>query len=140
MSFPFDLYSAAVFESHLPWYDHAILKATSQGHGTARHGMCELTSAVERRHVGDLPAFGFFRLPRGVPRRLLPEAYQSQIQVASVLNCWTSSSDTAGYHADFHEGDGAVGAGQGRGMAWTRHAVSELAFTAQARSSLCQSL
>jgi hypothetical protein len=43
----------------------------------AWHGMCELASAVWRRHVGDLPAFGFFRLPRGVPRRLLSEAYQS---------------------------------------------------------------
>jgi hypothetical protein len=30
---------------------------------------------VERRPVGYLPAFGFFRLPRGVPRRLLSEAY-----------------------------------------------------------------
>jgi len=60
------------------------MKATSQGHGTARHGMCELTSAVERRPVGYLPAFGFFRLPCRVPQRLLQEAYQSQMQVASV--------------------------------------------------------
>jgi hypothetical protein len=30
-----------------------------------------------RRPVGYLSAFGFFRLPRGVPRRLLSEAYQS---------------------------------------------------------------
>jgi hypothetical protein len=36
--------------------------------------------AVERRPVGYLPAFGFFRLPRGVPRRLLTEAYQSTSQ------------------------------------------------------------
>jgi len=43
----------------------AVLKAISQGHGTAQHGMSELTSAVERRRVGYLPAFGFFRLPRG---------------------------------------------------------------------------
>jgi hypothetical protein len=35
------------------------------------------STAVERRHMGYLPAFGFFRLPRGVPRRLLLEAYQS---------------------------------------------------------------
>jgi hypothetical protein len=51
-----------------------IFKATAQrGMGTAweRHGMCELASEVLRRHVGDLPAFGYFRLPRGVPRRLL---------------------------------------------------------------------
>jgi hypothetical protein len=95
--FPFDLHRAAVFHSHMPCrvhaapvpcHDHAVLKATSQGHGTARHGggmgaawawhgMCELASTVQRRHVGDLPAFGFFRLPRGVPRSLLSEAYQS---------------------------------------------------------------
>jgi hypothetical protein len=61
----------------VPCHDHAVLKATSQCHGTARHGMCELSSAVQRRHVGDLSAFGFFRLPRGVPRRLLSEAYES---------------------------------------------------------------
>jgi hypothetical protein len=70
--------------------------------------------SVERRPVAYLPAFSFFRLPHGVPRRLLSEAYQSQMQVASVkpnsvchgrgkewwqhttkkdnlLNCWTSS-------------------------------------------------
>ena len=35
------------------------------------------STAVERRPVGYLPSFGFFRLPRGVPRRLLSEAYQS---------------------------------------------------------------
>jgi len=34
-----------------------------------------------------------------------------------LLNCWTSSSDISGYHADFHEGHGTVGAGQGRCMA-----------------------
>jgi hypothetical protein len=63
----------------MPCHDHAVLKATSQEHGTARHGhgMCELASVVQRRHVGDLPAFDFFRLPRGVPRRLLSEACQS---------------------------------------------------------------
>ena len=42
------------------------------------------STSVERRPVGYLPAFGFFRLPRGVPRRLLSDAYQSQMQVASV--------------------------------------------------------
>jgi hypothetical protein len=84
--------------------------------------------------VGDLPAFGFFHLPRGVPQSLLLEAYRSQMQVASVLNCWTSRLDISGYHADFHEGHGTVGAGQrrsmtcvnnaarhGRGTVWVRH-------------------
>jgi hypothetical protein len=46
--------------------------------------MCELAMAVQGRHVSDLPVFGLFLLPRGVPRSLLSEAYQSQMQVASV--------------------------------------------------------
>jgi hypothetical protein len=88
VSFPLDLYSAALFDSHMschahtapvPCHDHAVLKAPSPGHGTARHGhgMCKLASAAERRNMGDLPAFGFFRLPCGVLRRLFSEAYQS---------------------------------------------------------------
>jgi hypothetical protein len=36
------------------------------------------------RHVGDLPAFGVFQLPRGVAGTLLSEACQTQMQVASV--------------------------------------------------------
>ena len=97
------------------------------------------STSVERRLVGYLPAFGFFQLPRSVPQRLLSDAYQSQMQVASVkpntvchgrgksgsstlqkrwsVTLWTSSSDISGYHVDFHEGHGTVGAGQGRGMA-----------------------
>jgi hypothetical protein len=35
------------------------------------------STAVERWPVSYLPAFGFFRLPRGVLRRLLSETYQS---------------------------------------------------------------
>jgi len=38
------------------------------------------STAVEKRPVDYLPAFGFFRLPRGVPRRLLSEAYLSSLQ------------------------------------------------------------
>jgi hypothetical protein len=71
VSFQFDLHSAAVFDSHMPCRSHAVLKAISQGHGRTRyesgmraawkrHGICELASAVQRRHVGDLPTFGFF--------------------------------------------------------------------------------
>ena len=32
-------------------------------------------------------------------------------------NCWNISSDISGYHPDFHEGHGIIGAWQGRGMA-----------------------
>jgi hypothetical protein len=34
-----------------------------------------------------------------------------------LLNCWTSSSDISGYHADFHKGHGTIGACQKCGMA-----------------------
>jgi hypothetical protein len=63
--------------------------------------------------------------------------------------CWTNSSDISGYHADFHEGHGTVGAGQessigmcelthgmagerhgnGMGAALARHAMCESAYT-----------
>ena len=91
------------------------------------------STAIDRRPVGYLPAFGFFRLPRGVPRRLLSEAYQfsSQRSIPTtvksdsstlqkkgyLLNCWTSISDISGYHAEFHKGHGTGGAWQGHGMA-----------------------
>jgi hypothetical protein len=48
----------------------------------------------------------------------------------NLLNCWTSSSDTFGYHTDFYEGHGTVGAEHdmceltprhGRGKAGARH-------------------
>jgi hypothetical protein len=89
------------------------------------------STAVERWLVGFLPLFGFFRLPRGVPRRLLSEAHQSSQRSIpttvksgsstlqkrrSVLNCWTSSLDISTYYADFHEGHGTVGAWQGHDM------------------------
>jgi hypothetical protein len=37
-----------------------------------------------RRHIGDLPAFGLFVLPRPVPGSLSSESCQIQMQVASV--------------------------------------------------------
>jgi hypothetical protein len=126
MSFPFHLHSAAVSDSNLPCRAH-VLPLPVPFFSRSRHSM-----AVERRPVGYLPAVGFFRLPRGVPRRL-SEAYQSSSQryipttVKSgsstlqkkddLLNCCSSSSDISGYYADLHEGHGTVGAGQGHGMA-----------------------
>jgi hypothetical protein len=61
----------------MPWQGRGRVTAWE------RHGMCELALAVQRRHVGDLPAFGLFLLPRGVPETL-SEAYQFQMQVAAV--------------------------------------------------------
>ena len=34
----------------------------------------------------------------------------------NLLNCSTSRSDISGYHADFHEGHGTIGAWHGHGM------------------------
>jgi hypothetical protein len=73
VSFPFDLHSAAVSDSHLPCRVHAML--TMSFFSRPRH-----STAVERRPVGYLPAFGFFRQPRGFPRRLLSEVYQTSLQ------------------------------------------------------------
>jgi len=90
-------------------------------------------TAVERRPVDYLPAFAFFRLPHGVPQRLLSKAYQSSSQRSipmtvkgvvahykkdDLLNCWTSSSDISCYHSDFHEGHSTVRAGQRHSMAF----------------------
>jgi len=152
VSFTFVLHSAAVSDSHLPCRAHAMLWPcrSSQGHGTARPSRDGLW--------GYLHAFGFFRLPRGVPQRLLSETYQSSSQryipttvnsgsstlqkKDDLLNCWNSSSDISGYRADFHEGHGTVGAGLGRGMpcvnkrtAWQKNGMG----TAWARHAMCES-
>jgi hypothetical protein len=82
-------------------HDHAVLKATSQGHGTARHrhGMtCKLVSAVQRRYVGDLSAFGYHA-------EFHEGCYQKH---NNPLNCRTSSSGISGYHEEFHKGHGTV--------------------------------
>jgi hypothetical protein len=51
------------------------------------------STAVERRPMGYLLAFGFFRLPRGVPRRLLSEPYQSSSQrsITTTAQCGIST-------------------------------------------------
>jgi hypothetical protein len=67
LSFPFDLHSAVVFDSHVSCRSPAMqrichsesdLSRPRQVRGRGRHGVCELPSAVQRLHVGDLPAFG----------------------------------------------------------------------------------
>jgi hypothetical protein len=109
------------------------------------------STAVERRPVSYLPAYGFFRLPRGVPRRLLSEAYQSSSQ-RSIPTTVKSGSSTLherrvvklfdwqfGYFrlprglsrrtrhcrsmAGARHGMCGLTAWHGRGTAWARHAV-----------------
>jgi hypothetical protein len=101
------------------------------------------STAVKRRPVGYLPAFGFFRLPRGVPRRLFSDAYQSSSQRSIPTTVKSGSStlqkkrlavrvfpattrtftkDTAlseqGRDAAWHVW---INARHGRGTAWVRH-------------------
>ena len=72
VSFPLNLHSAAVSDSHLPCHTHA---APMPFFSRPRH-----STTIDRRPVSYLPAFGFFRLPREVPRKLLSEAYKSSSQ------------------------------------------------------------
>jgi hypothetical protein len=86
-----------------------LLTATAQ-RGMAWHGMCELALVFQRRHVGDLPAFG----SSSYHTEFHEGCYQKH---TNPLNCRTSGSDISGYHTDFHEGQGTVGEWQGRGIA-----------------------
>jgi hypothetical protein len=135
VSFPFNLHSAGVFDSHTPCRARAMPQPCRSESDFSRpchraawawHGMCELQSAIQRRHVGDMPAFGFFQLPRGVSRSLLQNH-------TNPLICRTSSSDISGYRADFQEGHGTVGEWQGRGMACVNqtlpHCVNQIGKT-----------
>jgi len=118
----------------------------------SRHSM-----PVKRRPVGYLPAFGFFRLPRRVPRRFVIRSIpisdaggQCEIKqrlswtrkrvVAahykkdSLLNCWTSNSDISSYHADFHKGHSTNEVWHGtawHGIAREWHAMCKSAFIVQ---------
>ena len=107
--------------------DHAVLlKATAQY--VCRDTACGLTARVRL-----LPAItrSSTKVIRRIPvsdavgqcetkhrlswtrKRVVAAHYKKD----DLLHCWTSSSDISGYHADFHEGHGTIGAGQGRGIA-----------------------
>jgi hypothetical protein len=43
--------------TNMPFWNRPLTATAGE-----RHGMCELASAVQRRHVGDLPAFGTDRV------------------------------------------------------------------------------
>jgi hypothetical protein len=115
-----DFHSAAVFDSHMPCRAGAMPRPCRSESDFSRplhraawawHGMCELESAVQRRHVGDLPAFGFFRLPRGLSRR--------------TSHC----PRLAGARHDMCELTRHEWQGNGKGTVWARHGMCELAFT-----------
>jgi hypothetical protein len=122
--FPFDLHSAAVFDSHMPCrghgapvpcHDHSVLKATSQGHGTARH-VHGMACVNQHRPFTD----GMWATcPRSASSGYHAEFHEGCYQKhTNPLNCRTNSSDISGYHEDFHRGHGTVGEWQGLGTAF----------------------
>jgi hypothetical protein len=98
----------------MPCHDHAVLKATSQGQGTARHGhgMACVNNIGRPETACGRPAL--FRLLPGYNAEFYEGCYQ---KYTNPLNCSTSSSDISGNHAYFHEGHCTVGEWQGRCMA-----------------------
>jgi hypothetical protein len=84
------------------------------------------STVVERRPVGYLPAFGFFWLPRGVPRRLLSEVCQSQRSIPTSVKSGISTLSEKGRYAAWHVW---INARHGRGTAWARRAMCESALS-----------
>jgi hypothetical protein len=132
VSFPFDLHSVAVSDSHLPRHAHAMFCPcrSSQGHGTARPSRDGLWATCPRSASSGYHA----EFHEVVIRRIsisdaggqcetkhrlhgLGRVVAAHYKKDDLLQCWTSTSDISGYHADIHEGHGTVGAGQGCGMA-----------------------
>jgi hypothetical protein len=126
-SFPFDLYSAAMFDSHMPCrahamlvpcHDHDILKATSQGHGTAWHGhgigmAWHVWISISRLRDGM-----WVTCPLSAPSGYHAEFHEGCNQKHNnPLHCRANSSDISGYHTDFQKEHGTVGEWQGRSMA-----------------------
>ena len=136
VSFPFDLHSAAMSDSHLPCHAHAMLWpcCSSQGHGTARplrDGLWAtwLHSASSSYHV--VFNEGCYQKhaisPHNDPYLRLSEAHYKK---DDLLKCWTSSLDISSYHANFHYRHGTVRAWQGNSMgaAWSRNVMCESDF------------
>jgi hypothetical protein len=98
----------------VPCHDHAVLKATSQSHGTAWHG-----HGTARVNYHWPPRDSMWATcPRSASSGYHAEFHEGCYQKhTDLLNCRTSSSDISGYHADFHERLGNVGEWQGHGMA-----------------------
>jgi hypothetical protein len=121
------------------------------------------STAVERRPVGYLPAFGFFRLPRGVPRRFLSETYHSSSQrsIPTTAKCGISTPQKRRYvklldkqFEYFRLPRGLTRrtrrcwsrAGErhvmcelthGMGAAWARHAMCESALSMNLNTAVC---
>ena len=121
-------------DSHLPYHVHAMLRTCrfSQGHGTARPSRDGLWATCPRsassgchaefhedcyqKHTNLRCRFPVRKQTTFVKDEEKSDSNTLLKKKDDLLNCWTSSSDISGYHADFHEGHGTVGAWQRRGM------------------------
>jgi hypothetical protein len=104
----------------MPCSDHFVLLTATSQHGR-REAACGLPACL--RHLPATTRSSTKSVIRSIPILLTTmHTYDYRVVVKkkkkkdNLLNCWTSSSDISVYHADFHEGHGTVGAGQGRGM------------------------
>jgi hypothetical protein len=95
-------------------HDHAVLKATSQGHGTAWHGHGMACVNWHRPSRDGMWATSPRSASSGYHTEFHGDCFQKH---TNPLSCRTRSSDIYGYQADFLEGHGTVGEWQGRGMA-----------------------
>jgi hypothetical protein len=125
VSFPFDLNSAAVSDSHLPCFEHAVLlMATARLLRDSLWAACpcvassgyhtDSTKVVIRSiPISDAGGWCITKRLSWTRRRVVAAQYKKD----DLLSCWTSSLDISGYHVDFHDGNGTIGAWQGHGMA-----------------------
>ena len=109
------------FTLAMPRPCHAMTMPFSQGHGTARPSRDGLWATCPRSaSSGNHAEFHedcYQKPPHNDPYLRLQRVVSAHYKKKDdLLNCWASSSDISGYHADFHEGHGTVGAGQGKGM------------------------
>jgi hypothetical protein len=91
----------------MPCCDHAVLLKARAQHGR-RETACELPARVRL-----LPATtrSSTKIVISSIPIILTTIHTYDCKKYDLLNCWTSSSDISGYHADFHEGHGTIGAG-----------------------------
>jgi hypothetical protein len=120
VSFPFDLHSAAVFDSYMPCRNRAIPRPcrSESDFSRPRH------RAAWTRHERDIARVNYHcpsrygmwaTSPRSASSGHHAEFHEGCYQKhTNPLNRRTSSSDISGYHTDLHEGNCTVGEWQGR--------------------------
>jgi hypothetical protein len=112
----------------MPCSDHAVLLKSTAQHVRretacglpARIRLLSATTRSSTKIIRSIPisdAVGQYETRQHLSwtRKIMVAAHYKK---DDLLNCWTSSSDISGYHADLHEGHDTIVAGQGRSMAY----------------------